>query len=291
MAAPDAHPNTEAEEQRLLELARSGDRNALETLLLRYQDKIYGYGMRMCGHAADAEDVAQDTLVAAARAIGDFRGEGAFASWLYQIARSFCVKKRRRSKFAPAHEESLQQNPERFQNLPDSSGGPDEHLRRRELVAALNQAIAALPNHFREVFLLRDVEGLSTEDTAKVLGLRVATVKTRLHRARLAIRNALAPLLDTTHAATPRPPGCPDVALLLSRHLEGDLSPRVCERMERHLDRCDYCRGSCETLRQLLALCKVQPVARVPASLQQKLREALREVALPATSGLWKTRL
>ncbi len=291
MAAFDSYLELAPDEPSLIERARSGDRDALEALLLRYQDKVYAYGMRMCRHPSDAEDIAQDTLLTAAKAIADFRGEGAFRNWLYRIAHSFCVKKRRRRKFAPEREESLHEEPERLQNFEAVGSGPDEELARRELAVALNQAIVALPKPFREVFLLRDVEGLSTEDTAQVLGLRVATVKTRLHRARLAIRKALAPLLDARHAATPPPAGCPDVALLLSRYLEGDLSPRICERMEQHLERCPYCRGTCDTLRQLLALCKGLPTTHVPPNLQQKLRETLRKVALPATAPPFKSSL
>lgn len=287
-STPSSAPETD--ERFLLERARSGDRDALETLLLRYQDKIYGYGMRMCRKPSDAEEVLQDTLLAAAKSIGDFRGEGAFAGWLYRIAHSFCVKRRRKGKFAPEREESLNET-RQFQNFPDAGLGPDEHLTRRELAVALNQAISLLPNQFREVFLLRDIEGLSTEETARVLGLRLATVKTRLHRARTAIRNALSPFFDQSSATAAQPAGCPDVALLLSRHLEGELSPRVCARMERHLERCQHCRGTCESLRQLLALCKTQPRTRVPPDLQDKLRKALRELAMSPKAPMGKPHL
>ncbi|MCX8072289.1 MAG: sigma-70 family RNA polymerase sigma factor [Candidatus Binatia bacterium] len=268
------------QEQRLVERARAGDRAALEALLLRYQNTVYRFGARMCGHPSDAEEVVQETLLTAAKAIGQYRGEGAFSTWLYRIARSLCRKKRRRSKFAPAADEQLDVSSARA--VPDPSSAPEELLARREIAAALKHAVTALPGPFREVFLLRDLEGLSTEETAKVLGLRPATVKTRLHRARLAIRNALAPLLLTESPASSPSPGCPDAALLLSRYLEGDLSPRVCARMEKHLETCAQCRGACDVLRQVLSLCRSHPGPEVPSELRERLRQALREALAAA---------
>ena len=91
----------------LLAGARRGDAAALETLLVRYQPHLYRFGLRMCGNADDASDVAQESLMAMARSVRDFRGDASVASWLYTIISRLCIRKRRRSKFAPAHEESL----------------------------------------------------------------------------------------------------------------------------------------------------------------------------------------
>src|SRR6187397_3346990 len=84
-----------------------GDRQALEALLERHQAQVYRFGMKMCRDPEDAADVLQDTLFAMARGVRDFRGASSLSTWLYTIARSFCIKKRRRSKFAPAAERSL----------------------------------------------------------------------------------------------------------------------------------------------------------------------------------------
>ena len=97
----------EASDQTLLAAARSGDKDALETLLLRYQPRVYRFGMKMCGDTDDAKDVLQETLLAMARGVRDFRGASSLSTWLYTIARSFCIKKRRRSRFAPAEQQSL----------------------------------------------------------------------------------------------------------------------------------------------------------------------------------------
>ena len=91
----------------LVAAARQGDSAALETLLVRYQPHLYRFGLRMCGNVEDAGDVAQESLISMARSVRDFRGDSSVSSWLYTIARRFCIKKRRRSKFAPTREESL----------------------------------------------------------------------------------------------------------------------------------------------------------------------------------------
>src|SRR5689334_24944270 len=96
-----------AEDHDLLERARAGDREALETLLQRHQAQVYRFGMKICRDPEDAKDVLQDTLLAMARSVRDFRGASSISTWLYTIARSFCLKKRRRSKFAPDEERSL----------------------------------------------------------------------------------------------------------------------------------------------------------------------------------------
>ncbi|HEY6553526.1 MAG TPA: sigma-70 family RNA polymerase sigma factor [Vicinamibacteria bacterium] len=264
----------------LLASARAGDHAALEELLLRHQPRIYRFGMKMCRDPEDASDVLQDTLLAMARTIGDFRGASSISTWLYTITRSFCIKKRRRSKFAPAVEESLDSIPaaER-ESLRGTSRGPDEDLAGREVQEILDRAIATLDPVSREVLVLRDVEGLSAPEVAEVLGLRVEAVKSRLHRARIAIRNLVAPAL----LAPAETPGdeCPDVLTLFSRHLEGDIGPDLCARMEEHLEECGRCRGTCDSLKRTLAVCRSAAAPEVPADVQQAVRAALRAFVAP----------
>src|SRR5919206_1419808 len=95
-------------DENLLAEARAGDRAALERLLEVHQRRVFRFGLKMCGGEEDAKDVLQDTLLAAARSVGDFRGASSVSTWLYAIARSFCLRKRRTSKFAPEHVESLE---------------------------------------------------------------------------------------------------------------------------------------------------------------------------------------
>jgi RNA polymerase sigma-70 factor, ECF subfamily len=261
----------------LLAEARKGDAAALETLLVRYQPHLYRFGLRMCGNVDDASDVAQESLMAMARSVRDFRGDASVASWLYTIIRRLCIRKRRRSKFAPAHEESLDApGSTAVQHLADPTPGPEQAAAGREIEAVLTTAIDHLEPGQREVLLLRDVEGLSAPEVAKVLDLSVEAVKSRLHRARLAVRQQIAPLLGIP--AVPFPlPECPDVLRLFSRHLEGDIAPEVCAEMESHLERCSHCRGTCESLRRTLASCRAIPVPAVPESVAESVKRAIRE--------------
>ncbi len=272
---------SQASDQELLERARAGDASALDEILSRHQRRIYRFGLKMCRDAEDAKDVLQDTLLAVARNVRDFRGGSSISTWLYTIARSFCIKKRRRSKFAPEPDEPLEGHAEgEAREVVDPGRPPDESLAGRQVEAALERAIAALDPMYREVLVLRDVEGLTAPEAAEVLGVSVDAVKSRLHRARVAVREAVAPVLGIPEAPPPAPPlaeACPDVLRLFSEHLEGDISADVCARMESHLAACDRCRSRCDSLQQTLRLCKNAPLPDVPAPVQANVRRALRQ--------------
>jgi RNA polymerase sigma-70 factor (ECF subfamily) len=255
--------------------ARGGDTAALETLLVRYQPQLYRFGFRMCGNEEDAGDVAQESLIAMARSLRHFRGDSSISSWLYTIARRFCIRKRRRSKFAPAREESLDGEDDTARGLTDPAPTPEQIAANEELGVALARAIGALDPPQREVLVLRDVEGLSAAEVAAVLEISVEAVKSRLHRARVAVREMLAPVLGSAPITTPQASTCPDVLTLFSRHLEGDLDPGVCATMEAHLGRCQQCRDACESLRRTLAVCRQLPTPQVPASLAASLKSAI----------------
>ena len=188
----------------LLDRARTGDRRALEDLLSRHQRRVYRFGLKMCRDPEDAKDVLQETLMAVARTVKDFRGASSVSTWLYTIARSFCIKKRRRSKFAPEQEESLDSREPGLEarQIQDPNRGPEEELAGRQIEGALERAIGSLDPMYREVLVLRDVEALTAPEVAEVMGLSVEAVKSRLHRAHVAVREAIAPLL-----AVPPPPG------------------------------------------------------------------------------------
>jgi RNA polymerase sigma-70 factor (ECF subfamily) len=273
-AGDTARSATDAE---LLGAARQGDAAALEALLVRYQPHLYRFGLRMCGNEEDAGDVAQESLISMARSLRDFRGESSVSSWLYTIARRLCIKKRRRSKYAPAHEESLDgPGIDVTQRLADPSPSPEQTATNRELERALIRAIDGLEPAQREVLVLRDVEGLSAAEVAKVLAISVDAVKSRLHRARVAVRQALTTVLGSPSDAPPRDAMCPDVLMLFSQHLEGDIDPTVCATMEAHLAQCGRCRGSCESLKRTLAVCRELPTPEVPTSIAASIRSAIR---------------
>jgi len=263
-------------DQSLVQAARDGDRRALEKLLERHQGAVYRFGMKMCGETEDAKDVLQETLFAAARSLPDFRGASSITTWLYTIARSFCLKKRRTSKFAPERIESLEAQPEATAEVADARRSPEEEAAGRQLRGVLESAISSLDPAHREVLLLRDVEGLPAAEVAEVVGISVEAVKSRLHRARVAVRERVAPAL--AHGAPePRPsPACQDVVTLLSRRLEGEIDAGACAEMEKHLESCAACRGRCDSLRATLTMCRNAGTAQVPPEVALSVKKALR---------------
>jgi RNA polymerase sigma-70 factor (ECF subfamily) len=174
----------------------AGHAERFQELVRRYEQKLYNFGRRMCRNESDAEDLVQDTFLNVFRYLKDFRYETKFKNWVYRVAVNTCLKKRRRSKFAPEPELSLEElaHPEEAETLeqtPEWARMPLEQLLNEELLETLNQAIWSLPEKYRIVMILRDVEEFSTEETAQILSLSPANIKVRLHRARLFLRDRL----------------------------------------------------------------------------------------------------
>lgn len=173
------------------------DPGAFDRFVDRFGNRIYAFGVRMCGHREDAEDVFQETLVAVYQKLETLREPGALTTWLYRIVANSCLSRRRKSKFAPDRELSLDELlpqggvVEDGPALPDESD-PSSDLYRQELSEALDAAVRDLPPDYRVVWLMRDVEGLSTEEAAEALGITIPNAKMRLHRARLPLRKRLA---------------------------------------------------------------------------------------------------
>lgn len=263
----------------LLQRAQAGDRQALEALLEVHQAEVYRFGMKMCRDPEDAKDVLQETLLAMARGVREFRGTSSVSTWLYSIARSFCIKKRRRRVHAPTHEESLDSDAEvEARSIAAPGQRADDALAGKQVEAALESAIRGLDPMYREVLVLRDIEGLSAAEVAEVLGIAVPAVKSRLHRARASVRNVILPLLNIPVDAPAAPGICPDAVALFSQHLEGDLSANVCASMEKHLAQCPRCSADCDSLKRTLGLCKVSGKnVQVPAALQLSIKVALKQ--------------
>jgi RNA polymerase sigma-70 factor (ECF subfamily) len=252
---------SDSSEQALVEAARAGDRAALEQLLENVQSRIYSFGMKMCGDREDAREVVQDTLLAVARSLRDFRGESSLSTWLYTIARSFCIKRRRH----PRPEEPLD-----FEAA-DPAADPEKAATEQQIERLLLAAMGELEPMYREVLILRDGEGLTAPEAAQVLGISVDAVKSRLHRARVQVRDRL-----MSRLGAPPDSGCHDVATLWSRKLEGEISADVCAEMERHLEGCERCRAQCESLQRTLKLCRRCESGPVPADVQESVRASVR---------------
>ena len=163
--------------------AAKGDANAFETLMSAYEKKINALCLRMMGNPHDGEDAAQEAMLRIWRTIGQYRFESAFSTWVYRVTASCCmdaIRKRQRHE-QPALEEMGEAS---GFDPADGSETPQEQTERKETRSAIRQAIAAVPEGMREVFLLRDVHGLSVEETAQALQIAQGTVKSRLARAR-----------------------------------------------------------------------------------------------------------
>jgi RNA polymerase sigma-70 factor, ECF subfamily len=171
---------------------------AFDRFVDTYHVRLFQYTYLMCGSREDAEEVSQETLLQVFKNLDQLHDPGRLKSWVFRIAKNACLMKRRKSTFAPSRELSLDDYmPARSGaegrkiEIADWSHLPEDDLLRRELRATLGRAIAELPEIYRSVLLLRDVEGLRSDRTAEVLDLSVDTVKQRLHRARLAVRARL----------------------------------------------------------------------------------------------------
>ena len=180
----------------LIRAINSGQFDRFPDLVKRYEQKLYNFSLRMCRDAADAEDTVQETFLNVFRYLKDFRYETKFKNWLYRVAASTCIKKRRKSKFAPQQELSLdeflpQDETEVPDQVPKWALMPLDKLLSDELSDKINAAIFTLPEKYRLVIVLRDIEGFSTAETAQILNLSDANVKVRLHRARLFLRDKL----------------------------------------------------------------------------------------------------
>jgi len=261
----------ERTDEELLQAARAGDDAALEALLARHERQIFRFGLRMCGNEEDARDVLQETLLAAFKGVRQFRGDAQLSTWLYQVARSFCTKARRRGAGEPARYEALEGAAAREVSVPASA--PDDRAHAREMARVLQEALLALPDAQREVVLLRDVEGLSAEEAARVVGVEVPALKSRLHRARIAMQERIAALLG---ADPDHPAACPELARELLTRDEDDLDQAACARLEQHLAGCPRCGPACAELKRSVSLCRALPGGGVPAEVRTAVRNALR---------------
>lgn len=180
----------------LLHRAQGGDTDAFEALVEREQDKVYGLALRMTRSEADAAEIAQDTFFSAYQHLKDFRGQAAFGSWVHRIAANNALMRLRHRRVVEKSEEALAEPGFTRMGIlrrpPEQWERPaDEQVLDAELGKAIERATDRLPEGYREVFLLKDVEGLSYEQIAEITGDSVPAIKSRLHRARLSLREAI----------------------------------------------------------------------------------------------------
>jgi RNA polymerase sigma-70 factor (ECF subfamily) len=191
------------EEQLLVDRCRRGDRESFAQLMRLHEKQIYNFTYRMLGSEGEAEDLTQDIFIAAFQGIRSFRGEAKFSTWLYRIAlnqarnrikylsrRNFFARQRRRTDYGV---NIVSESPE---GLADSAPTPEQWTMTKDLAVQVQECLNQIPPQARQILVLRDIQGFSYDEMSEMLSLKPGTVKSRLHRARAAMRECLSEKLE-----------------------------------------------------------------------------------------------
>lgn len=245
-------------------LLRQGDEPSVEQAFALLQRTLVAFGLRVCGQREDAEDTAQDVLTSALPHLSKLEDPHALSAWLYKAAKNRCWQGRRTAKYrrTVALEQLLPDQAELDSLLAGHHPSPEKHAQQRQEQAMLHQVILALPPQYRMVLVLHDMEELDTDLVARILSLQPGTVRVRLHRARLLVRQEMARLLEKTKTppgkktAMKRPVQCREVFANLSEYLDGRMEPDSCERLRHHLQACPECVAFIQDLKRAIDRCR-----------------------------------
>jgi RNA polymerase sigma-70 factor (ECF subfamily) len=268
---------------------KSQDANAIERAVELLQRSVFAFGMRVCGQREDAEDTMQEVLVKAIPYLPKFDNAGALAKWLYRVTKNHCLMSRRKSKFAPKQELSLEELMPDREELAQLDGppaiNPESAALGKESGQRLRDAVRNLPPHYRIVIVLRDMEGFSDEEVGEITGLRPGTIRMRLHRARLFVRRELARTQEGTKGSAVRSrrksvlsPGagsCRKMFAGLSDYLDGELDDFSCKEIEAHLNGCEPCKKFLRSLEATIESCRQSPADRPDRQRASALRKQL----------------
>ncbi len=274
-------------------LLEKHDPRALEQALELLQGTVFSFSMKVCGQREDAEDTMQEVLVKALPYLPKFESPRALLVWLYKVAKNRCLMSRRKSKFAPKQDLSLDElMPDRHElaNLAkEAPVNPESLAIRSQQARRLREVIQELPPQYRIVLVLRDMEGLTDEEVGDITGLRPGNVRVRLHRARLFVRQKLArqnlnlaapkKAALRRHPATAtsekRPASCKALFAQLSNYLDEQLDDSLCEKLEEHLDGCEPCKAFLASLESTIEQLRQAPVESFNKAAGAKLRREL----------------
>lgn len=245
---------------------------AIPKLVEEHGGQLYRVALRFCGVPADAEDLVQQTFLQAFRKWHQYKGDAAPTTWLYTIAARQCERTRRRRSGEPTRLESLDDllpsKERRVVDLPDHDDGPLTTQIRREAAEVLERSIARLPTKLRMAVVLKDIVELPVADVAKILGLKVATVKTRVHRARLMLRRDLARTLPRKDAPPPNhaKQRCLDLLRAKQDAMDNGVSLLLPQR-----EVCDRCQALFATLDLGQSICRDLGQGSIPPRLRHAL--------------------
>lgn len=263
-----------ADVEKAVSLLQRGDDESLEQALALLQSTVFSFSMKVCGHREDAEDTMQEVLVKSLPYLPRIDSPKALVVWLYKVARSRCLMSRRKSKFAPKQNLSLEElmpDREEFESLSgETSVNPEALAIRSEEAMRLREAVQRLPPSYRIVLVLRDMEGLTDDEVAEITGLRPGTIRVRLHRARLFVRKDLVRQRQQgfrgRRVARPqavhqvRPTRCKAMFAELSNYLDEQLDDSLCEELEKHMDGCEPCQAFIASLERAVEQCRKSPM-------------------------------
>lgn len=290
-----------------IELLQRSTPEGVEEALGLLQNTVYSFSMKVCGHPEDAEDTMQEVLFRSLKHLNKIENPSALSVWLYTVTRNRCWRMRRKpgigSKGHVSLEELMPDDAELALLLADPVASPEGKAIQAEQQELVQRAVLRIPLPLRLVLVLHDMEELSTEEVAQVLGLQAGTVRVRLHRARLAVRKEMRRRLQAaavsptrpekarksprraSHVVARRPAECRDLFSQLSEYVDGRVDPVTCEQMQQHIEGCPSCvaflrdlQGAIERCRGLRVNCDPAVGKRLRSLLT---REYLRLIGAP----------
>jgi RNA polymerase sigma-70 factor, ECF subfamily len=271
------------------ELLRQQTPESVEKAIGLLQNTVFSFSMKMCGHREDAEDTMQDVLFASLKYLADLKEPSELAAWLYTVTRNRCRRMRRMHPGSEKQHISLDElmpDENELRLLMQAAGeGPEHEFLRNERQDLLHNAVLRVPTGLRLVLVLHDMEDLSSEEVARILGVQTGTVRVRLHRARLAVRKEMTRILKGLPEQPPikgksvarRPKECRELFANLSEYIDARMEPRTCEQMRVHIEGCPACvaflkdlRAAIDRCRTLEAACDINVAARMRALMTQE---------------------
>jgi RNA polymerase sigma-70 factor (ECF subfamily) len=282
-----------------LDLIRENRPESIDRALALLQNTVYSFSMKVCGHPQDAEDTMQEVLLKLLPYLPKFESPQALSVWLYKVARNRCLMNRRGHKNSSKKHVSLDElMPSRHELrelIESKEPSPEMEVLRRESERRLREAVLKVPPQYRMVLVLHDMEGLSTAEVARVSDLREGTVRVRLHRARLLVRQHLARIsrahgaVAHIHAAAAKKPKqsrrCRQMFAVLSDYMDGLIADASCIEMEKHLHECEPCVAFLDSLKSAVEQCRSYQPSCDPKNAAQLRRDLVRKYHV-ATAAL-----